>query len=77
MFTEEQLYQLSLKAYRDNENAMEYMFQKGFEEGLKEARQEGQFEARTEIAKWLKQINFSDEDIIEVTRLTREEIEKL
>ncbi len=81
MFTEEQLYQLSLKAYRDNQNAMDYMFQKGKEEGLKQAMKEmlkqGLLEARIEIATWLKQINLPIEQIMKATKLTREEIEKL
>lgn len=41
MFNEEQLHQLSLKAYGDNQNAMEYMFQKGYEKGLKKGLKQG------------------------------------
>lgn len=74
-------YQESLKVYRDNRNAMDYMLQKGKEkgrqEGRVEGRQEGRSEARVEMAKWLKRMNLPIEQIMEGTKLTREEIEKL
>jgi predicted transposase/invertase (TIGR01784 family) len=74
-------YQESLKVFRDNQNAMGYMLQKGKEEGMKqgmkEGLKEGQLEARVEMAKWLKQMILPIEQIMEGTKLIREEIEKL
>ena len=50
---------------------------KGLEEGRKEGREEGQKEEKIEIAKNLKEMNFSIEDIQKATGLSKEEIEKL
>ena len=97
MLTDEQLYQLSLKVYRDNQNAIEYMLRKGEEkglkkgmkqglqqgkkqglqQGLKQGYQKGMEQARLESAKGLKRLNVPIEQIMEITKLTREEIEKL
>lgn len=58
-------YQESLKAYHEIKNSVEI------------AREEGMLKSKTEIAKNLKNKGFAIQDIIEITGLTREDIEKL
>ena len=78
-------YQESLKVYRDNQNAMDYMLQKGEKEGLKKGMkqglqqgiQQGLKQGRLETARELKQMNLPIEQIMKATKLTRKEIEKL
>lgn len=74
-------YQESLKAYRDNQNTMDYAVttakkearKEGLKEGLKEGREEGIFA----IAKKMKQKGFDIETIVETTDLTKDQVEKL
>ena len=73
MYSEEDRYQLSWKAYRNNQNAMEYAFKKAKSEG----EQQGQYKALVEMVRRMKQINLTVEQIMQATELTREEIEKL
>jgi predicted transposase/invertase (TIGR01784 family) len=74
-------YQESLKVYRDNKNAMDYAIKIAAEaakqEGWQEGRQEGRQEERIELARKMKTKNMAVEQIIEITGLTRAEIEKL
>lgn len=82
-------YQESLKVYRDNQNAMDYMLQKGEKEGLKkgikqglqqgiqQGLKQGLKQGRIETAVEMKQMNIPIEQIMKATKLTREEIEKL
>jgi predicted transposase/invertase (TIGR01784 family) len=74
-------YQESLKVYRDNQNAMDYMLKKGLEkgvqQGLEKGVKQGRYEERTEIARGMKRINIPVDQIMEITKLTKEEIEKL
>jgi len=58
-------YQESLKVYRDNQNAMDY--------AIKKAKNETQLK----IARELKQLSLPVEQIMQATKLTWEEIEKL
>ena len=62
-------YQESLKAYRDNQNPMDY----AVATAKKEARKEGIFA----IAKKMKQKGFDIETIVETTDLTKDQVEKL
>jgi predicted transposase/invertase (TIGR01784 family) len=74
-------YEQSLKVYRDNYSVMKSMeiigMEKGREEGRAEGRAEGKEEAMLEVAKRLKQKGIDLETIVETTRLTKEQIEKL
>ncbi len=49
----------------------------GFDKGIKQGKEEGRKDKAFEIAKKLKEMKMSIEDIEKVTGLTREEIEKL
>ncbi len=73
MYSAEDRYQLSLKAYRDNQNAMAYAFKKAQNEG----EQQGRYVALVEMVRRMKRINLTVEQIMQTTQLTREEIEKL
>ncbi len=81
MLDEEQLHQLSLKAYRDNQNAMDYMLQKGEKEGLKKGMkqglQQGAFKKAIEIAKRLKEKGLSTAEIAETTGLSEDQVIQL
>ena len=78
-------YQESLKVYRDNQNAMDYMLQKGKEEGLKKGMrqglqqglQQGASSKALEIAKRLKEKGLSFAEIAETTGLAEEQVAKL
>lgn len=61
------------KAIRDEAAAMAGAYNRGKEEG----REEGQKENKIQIAKKMLEKGISTEDIIEITNLTKEEIEKL
>lgn len=50
---------------------------KGQEEGLKQGKKQGEKESKEKIAKKLLELNRSIEEIIEVTELTKEELEKI
>ena len=62
-------YQESLKAYRDNQNTMDY--------AVATAKAAAKKERDVEIAKRLKQRGLTINAIAEITDLTREEIEKI
>ena len=62
-------YQESLKAYRDNQNTMDY--------AVATAKAAAKKERDIEIAKKLKQRGLTFDIIAEITDLTLEEIEKL
>ena len=51
--------------------------EEGRKEGRKEGSQEGQIAERFEIAKKMKNKNMPVEEIIELTELTKEEIERI
>ena len=86
---EMETYQESLKAYRDNQNTMEYAksearkegleegLKEGLEEGLKEGIQQGEHIAKVETAKAMKQEGLSTKLISKVTGLSVQEIAKL
>lgn len=65
------------KAIRDEINNMNGARREGIEQGKKKGRKEGRKEKTLEIAKKLKEMNMSTEDIEKATGLTREEIERL
>ena len=68
-----ELYELRLKAIRDEMN-IRYS---GYIDGKAEGRAEGKNERNIEIAKKLLRKKMSIQDIVEVTGLSIEEIEKL
>lgn len=57
--------------------ALEDGFYKGMSDGKKEGKKEGIKEGKKEIAKKMKEKNMSIEDIMNITELSKEEIEKL
>lgn len=69
------------KARHDEAQALNHAKQAGWLEGRQEGRQEGRLEGRlkekSEIAKNLMEIGMPLQQIVTVTGLTREEIEKL
>jgi|GEM_PF-2667684 len=69
MPSEDDLYRLGLKAYQDNENAMNY--------AIKVAADEATLTAHIAVARRMKARNVPVEQIVEFTGLTHEEIEKL
>ena len=68
-----ELYELRLKAIRDEMN-IRYS---GYIDGMAEGRAEGKAEGKTEIAKKMLKKCMKIEDIIELTGLSQEEIAKL
>lgn len=66
-------YDESIKVYRDNLAVMKCAIQEGLEEGLEKGRAEG----RIEVALKMKQSNLPIDMIVEMTGLTKDEIEKL
>ena len=50
---------------------------KGLKEGMEQGKKEGALEKSLEIAKYLKNMNYNIEEIIKITKLTKEEIEEL
>jgi predicted transposase/invertase (TIGR01784 family) len=71
--TELDNYENSLKSYRDLKGVIDT----AFDEGKLEGKLEGILEGKLEIAKNAKQIGLKIEDIIKLTGLSKEEIEKL
>ena len=67
----------SKKEYWDYYSTMKTSFDKGKVEGLAEGMEKGKAEGKLEIARNLKQMNLSVQDIIKATGLTTEEIEAL
>jgi len=82
-------YEESLKVYRDNKNAMDYAvkvaaeeamqqgIQRGMQQGLQQGQQQGRLAERIEVAREMKTDNMPVEQIMKITKLSREEIEKL
>jgi len=62
-----------LKIYRDNENTLDFYYQKGFKVGLEEARRE----VILNIARKIKNQGIHEDIISKVTELNIEEIRKL
>ena len=71
--TDMQAYEESLKVYRDNYSVMEYAKKEAKEEG----REEGKEEARLQIAREMKRDGDSLEKIARITKLTKDQLEKL
>ena len=72
-----ELYELRLKAIRDEMNIRYSGYIDGMAEGESKGRAEGKAEEKTEIAKNLLKKQMPIQDIAEVTGLNLEEIEKL
>lgn len=66
-------YQKSLKVYRDNKNTMDYAIKTAVDAAVDAATRQ----RNIEIALELKKLNLPVEQIVQVTKLTKEEIEKL
>jgi len=77
MYSKEERYQLSLKAYRDNQNAMDYMLKKGLEKGMKQGVLQGAYRKAIEIARRLKGKGVNLAVITETTGLSEEQITQL
>lgn len=71
--TELREYEDSLKAYRDLKNSLDSAELKGLEKGLEKGRAEG----RAEVAKNLISMGMPIEDVMKVTGLTAEEIDRI
>ena len=71
------LVELREKAIRDEKSLKEGYYNDGKIDGLKQGRAEGLEQKNKEIAKKLKEKGLSIDFIIEITNLTKEEIEKL
>jgi predicted transposase/invertase (TIGR01784 family) len=90
-FTPEEVrtYEDSVKAYRDLKNSMDTAREegekigeakgliKGLVKGKKEGKKEGRKEEKIEVAKKLKKRGYDILEIVEITGLTREEIEEI
>ena len=70
-------YDRALKRYRDTYNAITGAEQKGRAEGLAEGREEGRAEGKIEVARSLKSMGLSFDDIVKATGLTEEQINAL
>jgi len=70
---ERRQYDENIRAYRDTNIVMEGQYL----EGKKKGRAEGRAEEKTSIAKSLKSMGLSIDDIVKATGLSKEEIEKL
>ncbi len=68
---------LRLKAIRDEKAAMSLATKRGIEQGLELGKIEGEHNSKIEIAINMLKKNMRLEDIVEVTGLSIEEIEKL
>lgn len=71
------LVELRKKAILDENQAKYAAEVVGREKGIKEGRKEGRKEAKIEVAKKLIKMNIELEKVIEITELTKEELEKL
>ena len=67
----------NLNSYRDLKNSLDYAEARGRKEGRKEGRAEGEKSKAIEIAKKLKSLGISLEQISTATKLSIEEIEKV
>jgi predicted transposase/invertase (TIGR01784 family) len=70
-------YENSLKTYRDLKGVIDTAFDEGKLEGKLEGRLEGRLEGKLEIAKSAKTMGLTTEDIIKLTGLSKEDIERL
>ena len=70
-------YDHALKRYRDTLNAMTGAELKGIEKGRAEGRAEGEKNKAIEVARNLKAMGLSADDIVKVTGLTAEELKAL
>jgi predicted transposase/invertase (TIGR01784 family) len=70
-------YDHALKRYRDTYNAITGAEQKGRVEGRAEGRAEGEHDKALDVAKNLKGMGLSDEDIARATGLSQEDIQHL
>ena len=76
-----ELYEDSLKVYRDLKNVIDTAElkgqKKGFEQGRKQGIEQGSVEERKKIAKTMKALNMPLEDISKATSMTIDEIVNL
>ena len=70
-------YENSLKTYRDLKGVIDTAFDEGKLEGKLEGRLEGKLEGKLEVAKSAKQMGLSTNDIIKITGLSEDQIERL
>ena len=75
--TELREYEDSLKAYRDIKNSLDTAKEEGRAEGRAEGLEEGMNKARVQFARDLLKISMPVSEIIKLTKLTEEEINKL
>ncbi|MGF1533431.1 MAG: hypothetical protein ACFCUI_06995, partial [Bernardetiaceae bacterium] len=74
---ERNVYQDSLRDYRDLRNAMETYFKEGKAEGIAEGKAEGIAEGKVQIARMMLESGEAVEKIIQYTGLSKKDIEKL
>lgn len=67
-------YDGALKRYRDTLNVMRGAEMKGRKEGEAKGRKEGEAKGRAEIAKAMKARGYADNDIIQLTGVSAEEL---
>ena len=70
-------YEYRLRAIRDEADAIEYKTKHAKEEGIKEGLEQGISQGLEQTAKEMLKNNFTIEQIQKITKLTKEEIEKL
>ena len=70
-------YESSLKVFRDNKAVFEYAQNTAFTEGIEEGIKEGIIEGTLKVARTMKNKGLAIADIIELTGLTAEVIQKL
>jgi predicted transposase/invertase (TIGR01784 family) len=71
------IYEESLKVYRDLKNTLDTSFGEGKEEGFIEGEAKGRIEGKIEVAKNFIKLGFDNETIAKGTGLSLEEIEEL
>lgn len=74
---EKRAYYRDMEALRYQRSVIKTGWDEGHTEGFKEGRAEGEKENARKVAKRMKNLGFSIEDIIQCTQLTHEEIESL
>ena len=70
-------YENSVNAYRDYLATIDYAAKKGSEEGFEEGFEEGRREEKLKMARNLKSLGMTSEQIMQVTGLSLTEIESL
>ena len=70
-------YEYRLRAIRDEADAIEYKTKQAKEEGIKEGLEQGIEQRLEQTAKEMLKNNFTIEQIQTITKLTKEEIERL